>query len=145
MEQSSSWEVNSFSARQEISRILWNPKVYYRSNTCPPPVPILSQLDPVHSPTSQFLEIHLNNIFESKPGSPNWSLSFRFPHLKPLYYSPIFHTHYMSRPPHFSQFYYLNILGEVYRSLGSSLCSFLHSPVTSFFLGSNIIFISYVL
>ena len=31
------------------------------------------------------------------------------------------------------------ISGEQYRSLSSSLCSFLHSPVTSSFLGSNIL------
>jgi len=31
------------------------------------------------------------------------------------------------------------ILGEQYRSLSSSLCSFLHSPVTSCVLGSNIL------
>ena len=30
------------------------------------------------------------------------------------------------------------IFGEQYRSLSSSLCSFLHSPVTSFLLGPNI-------
>jgi len=30
MEQSPSWEANLFSASQEIPRILWNPKIYYR-------------------------------------------------------------------------------------------------------------------
>ena len=29
MEQSPSWEANWFSASQEISHILWNPKVHY--------------------------------------------------------------------------------------------------------------------
>jgi NADH:ubiquinone oxidoreductase subunit E len=58
MEQSPSWEAKRFAASQEIPRILWNAKVRYRINKCPPTVPILSQLDPFQTLTSHYLKIH---------------------------------------------------------------------------------------
>jgi hypothetical protein len=85
MEHSLSWEANWFSASQEIPRILWNPKVHYCIHKCPPPVSVLSQLDPVHTPTSHYLNIQFNIILPSTPGSPRWFLSLRFPHWNPVY------------------------------------------------------------
>ena len=138
MEQSPSWEGNQLAASQAISCILWNPKVNHHIYNSLPPVPILSQLDPVRTPTSDFLKIHLNVILLSMPGSPKQFLSFRFPHQNSVYTSPLPHTCYMFCPSHSSRFHHPKNIGWAVQILSSSFYCFLHSPVTLSLLGPNI-------
>jgi len=103
MDQNPSWEVNRFSASQEIPRILWNPKVCYGIYNSPAPLPILSQINPVQTPP-HFLKIHFNIIFPSIPGSSNWALSLSFPHQNPVCTSSHPHICYMFHPSHSTWF-----------------------------------------
>jgi hypothetical protein len=118
IEQSLSWKANRFSASQENPRMLWNPKV----QKCPPPVPILSQLDPVHTPTFNFLKIHLNIIPYLRLGLLSGLFPSAFP-AKTLYtprLSPIRVT--CSTHLILLDFITRTILGEEYNSWHSSLC-----------------------
>jgi hypothetical protein len=136
MQQSAFWEANRFSTRQEIPRILWNPQGSLPHHKCPPTVPILCQINSVHVSTSHFLKIHLNIILLSTPTSSKWSLSLRALYQNSVYTSPLPHTGHKLRPSY--SLITRMIFGEEYRSQSSSLCSVLHSPVTSSLLGPNI-------
>ena len=103
--------------------------------TCP--YPELARSNPY--PTSHILKIHLNIVLPPTPGSPKWFLPSGFP-TKTLY-TPIFSPIRATCPAHLIllDFITRKILGEEYSSLSSSLCTFLHSLITSSLLGPNIL------
>jgi hypothetical protein len=67
----------TFSATQESARLLWNPEVRYRVNKSLLTVPVMSQINPIHTFQPVFPETSLNNILPSTSMSSEWSLSFR--------------------------------------------------------------------
>jgi hypothetical protein len=68
MQLSRSQEAASCAVTQEFPKIFWNPKVHYHVHKSPPLVPILSQINPVHtiliSPTHLHLD-HPSSLFPS--------------------------------------------------------------------------------
>jgi len=134
MKQSPSWQADRISSSQ-IPHILCNPKDLCRTHKCPSPVSIMHQINPLYATTSKFLNIQLNNILSSMPRPPKWPLSIRFPHQNPVYAFP--HTCYMPLLSHSSRFDQKK--SEEGSSLSPSLCSFLHSPVTSSLQAQNIL------
>jgi len=132
MKHSPSWEANLFPANQATPHILWTSPVLYRIPKCLPPVPILSQIDAVHTPT-----LHAR-----------WSILILFSHLRlglpiglfPFLSKPFIHLSSSLNVLHAPPISLFSIWSpdhpsEMYRSLSSSLCSFIHYHVISLFLG----------
>ena len=98
MEQSPSWEANRFSTTQEILRILCNLKVHYRINKSPPPVPILSHIEPVHAHHATSLRSILILFFHLRLGLSNVLFPSGFP-LNPSCTSHLPHMCHIPSPP----------------------------------------------
>ena len=133
MEHSPSWDANQFSASQEIPYISWNLKVHYRIHLSLTWAPLFQSMPLLPTRSILILSSHLHLGLPSglfPPGFPTKTL-----------YTPLFSPICVTCPDHLILLDLITwtILGEEYRSLSSSLCSFLCSPVTSSLLGTNIL------
>ena len=90
------------------------------------------------SAPSHFMKIQFNIILPSKRRSSKCALPLGYPHKNYTCTSSVFLR--ATCPAYLILLDYIarTILGEQYRSISSSFCSFLHSPVTSSLLGPNI-------
>jgi len=105
---SPSWQAVSHSASQKIPHFLWMLNVHYRVQNSPPLLPVLSQMNPVHTLPYYFAKIHAIIIIPSTPSSSELSVPFRFSDQNLLYISYLSHACYMLLPSHPPWFDHLN-------------------------------------
>ena len=122
----STWEAYPFSASQKIPCILWK-QGSLRPLKMPSTVPILSQINPVHAPHCTSWRSNLILSSHLYLGLASSLFPSGFPHQNPVCTSSL--PVHATCPPHLICLDLITriIFGEEYRSLSSSLCSFLHS------------------
>ena len=139
MEKNPSWEANRFSSSQVTLLTLWNLKVHYRIHKCPRLS--LSWATSIHSmlphPTCWRSILILSSHLRLGLPSGHFPQGF----LTKTLCTPIVSYVRATCPAHLILFDLITrkILSEKYKSLRSSLCSFLHSPITSSLLDTNIL------
>jgi hypothetical protein len=108
-------------ASQEIHCLLWNPTLHYRAHKSPPPVPILSQINPIHTSKPDF---------PPTPRSSKWSVPFRLSNHNFVPISHLVYARCMPRPSHPPWSDHPSSPNIWWRDKlwSSSLCSFLLSP-----------------
>lgn len=129
MDKDPSWKTASFSARREIPRILWKQKVRCLVHK--------NQINSVH--TSSYLFItHFNIIPQSTPKVSKLSCTFKITHkISACIFIP--RTCYVSRQSHcLDLITQIIVFVDENKSWSALLCTFLHFPVISSFLGPNL-------
>jgi hypothetical protein len=78
----SCWRTAMLHRNQNLQVAPWrhNQKVHRRVYNSPPTIPILSQVNPLHTLPANLPKIHSNPILPSTPRSFKWSLSLGLPH-----------------------------------------------------------------
>jgi len=130
MQYNPSWDANRSSASPEIPQIVWNLKAHYCIHTSPPLVPMLSQMNLVHTIPSYFCNNGFNIIPQFTPKSYKWSPAFRFPHHNHVNFSsPSCVLH--NAPTSYSLIWSARSCIVMNTHRHSVLCNFLQAPATS--------------